>query len=61
MSQVTTISATQMHQKRGEMIKRCVRDKEHFIIERDGIPLVALIPIEEYRAAFNLTATTDTI
>lgn len=48
MRKVTTISATTMHKQRGEIIKRCFRDKEHFIIEKDGVPLVALIPIDEY-------------
>lgn len=49
MTKVTTISATQMHRERGAIIKRCFRDKEHFIVERDGMPLVAIIPIDDYR------------
>lgn len=50
--QPTTITATQMHQQRGAIIRRCFRDKEHFIVEKDGMPLVALIPIDLYRDAF---------
>ena len=50
MSQVTTVTATQMHKMRGEIIKRCFRDKEHFIIEKDGLPLVVIIPFDQYQA-----------
>jgi hypothetical protein len=49
MKPATTITATQMHKQRGEIIRRCLRDKEHFIVERDGLPMVAIIPIDEYR------------
>jgi antitoxin (DNA-binding transcriptional repressor) of toxin-antitoxin stability system len=49
MKQATTITATEMHKRRGEIIRRCFRDGEHFIVERDGLPLVAIIPIGDYR------------
>lgn len=48
MPNATVISATEMHKRRGDIIKRCFRDKEHFIVEKDGVPLVAIVPIDEY-------------
>ena len=44
----TTITATEMHKQRGEIIRRCFVDKEHFIVEKDGMPLVVIIPIDDY-------------
>ncbi len=49
MTDTVTITATEMHQRRGEIIKRCFRDKKHFIVEKDGLPLVAIVPIDEYQ------------
>jgi antitoxin (DNA-binding transcriptional repressor) of toxin-antitoxin stability system len=50
MKPVKTITATELHKRRGEIILRCFRNGEHFIVERDGIPMVAIIPIGEYRS-----------
>jgi|APSaa5957512622_1039677.scaffolds.fasta_scaffold1035042_1 hypothetical protein len=45
----TTITATKMHTQMGTIIKRCFRDKEHFIIEKGGFPVVVIIPIDAYQ------------
>jgi hypothetical protein len=42
----TVFTATEMQQKTGQIIRRCFRDKENFVIERDGLPVIAIIPIE---------------
>jgi antitoxin (DNA-binding transcriptional repressor) of toxin-antitoxin stability system len=47
--QPETITATEMHKRRGAILRRCSRDGEHFIVEKDGIPLVAIVPIADYR------------
>ena len=52
MKQPTAITATDMHKRRGAIIRQCFRNGEHFIVERDGIPLVAIIPISEYQARY---------
>lgn len=49
MPKVTTINATEMHNRRGALLKRCARNGEQFIIEKNGILVAALIPIETYR------------
>jgi len=41
---VTTVTATQMHKRRGEIIRRCSRNGEIFVVEKDGIPVVAIVP-----------------
>jgi prevent-host-death family protein len=38
-----------MHRRRGEIIKRCYRDNEHFIVERAGYPIAAIVPIADYQ------------
>ena len=43
------ITAPEMHKRRGAILRRCSRDGEHFIVEKDGIPLVAIVPIADYR------------
>ena len=58
MPDVHTITATQMHRKRGSILRRCSRNREHFIVEKDGIPIVAIIPIGEYEAEFSTRHST---
>lgn len=45
----TTITATEMQKKSGEIIRRAHKDGEHFIVERDGYPVVAIVPVGEYQ------------
>ena len=45
----TIITATEMQKKSGEIIRRAHKEGEHFIVERDGYPVVAIIPIDDYR------------
>lgn len=48
MSQPVQLTATELQQKSGQIIKRCYVGREHFIITRDGFPMIAIIPIDEY-------------
>jgi prevent-host-death family protein len=43
-----TIAATQAHRQLGELIRRVYSGKEHFVVEKDGLPVAALISITEY-------------
>lgn len=61
MKQATTITATQMHLERGKIIKRCFKKKEHFIVEKDGVPLVVIIPIDEYRQCVARDESSNTL
>ena len=49
MSKPTHISATQLLTQRGEILRRCYVDKEHFIVENHEMPIVAIIPFDEYQ------------
>lgn len=57
MPQTTTITASDLQQKRGDILKRCYKGKEHFIVEKQEMPIVAIIPIEEYHAKFGKPET----
>ena len=48
-SKVSTITATEMQHKSGQIIRRAYTGHEHFIVERGGYPVVAIIPLEHYR------------
>lgn len=43
-----TIPATAAHRQFGDLIKRAFSGKEHFIVEKDGLPVVAIISMTEY-------------
>lgn len=46
---VRIVTATEAQNKFGAMLKRAYQSAEHLIIERDGIPVAALIPIADYQ------------
>jgi prevent-host-death family protein len=48
-SQPVTVPASFVHRKFSEMIRRVYSGEEHFIIERDGLPVAVLVSVEEYR------------
>jgi len=44
----TTISAFYLRQHFAQVIQQVVRDKKHFHVEKNGLPVMAIIPIDEY-------------
>jgi len=44
----TIITATEMQKLSGQIIKRAFKG-EHFIVERGGLPTVAIISVNEYK------------
>ena len=48
-SQPVTIPATVAHRKFGELVRRAFSQQEHFIVEKDGLPVVAIISMSEYK------------
>lgn len=46
---VRIVTATEAQNKFGALLKRAYAAAEHLIIERDGIPVAALIPIADYQ------------
>jgi prevent-host-death family protein len=45
---VKTVTATEAKNRFGEMIKGAYLNDEHLIVKRDGIPVVAIISIQDY-------------
>ena len=43
-----TITASQLLFERGAILKRIYRDKQHIIVEKNEMPIVAMLPIEQY-------------
>lgn len=43
------IAATEAKNKFGEVLRKTQLEAQHFIIERDGIPVAAVIPLQDYR------------
>ena len=49
MTIIATINATEAKNRFGDMIRRAYQGKEHLIVERAGIPVVAIVPISDYQ------------
>jgi prevent-host-death family protein len=45
---VSVVTATDAKNRFGEVIKRAYLGEEHLIIERGGIPVVAIVPMADY-------------
>jgi prevent-host-death family protein len=45
---IKTVTATEAKNRFGEMIKGAYLNDEHLIVKRDGIPVVAIISIQDY-------------
>lgn len=46
----TTITSTALQQHYGSCIRRVYKGKEHLVVERDGLPVMVLIPVNDYEA-----------
>ncbi len=46
---VRVVSATEAKNKFGEIIKHAYAANEHLIVEKSGIPVVAIIPMADYQ------------
>ena len=46
---VRVVSATEAKNKFGEIIKHAYASDEHLIVEKSGIPVVAIIPMADYQ------------
>jgi prevent-host-death family protein len=55
----TSINATTLKTHSGALLKQVFRQKKHYLIERSGYPIAALIPIEEYRQYYRGPRTED--
>lgn len=44
------ISSTQLQRNIGATIRRVYRDKQHLMVERDGLPVLVMLPVADYEA-----------
>ena len=58
---VRVVSATEAKNKFGEIIKRAYAADEHLIVEKSGIPVVAIIPMADYQQLVNPQTATPEI
>jgi len=47
-STAVTVPATDVHRNFGELLRRAFTGQEHFIVEKDGLPVVVIISKAEY-------------
>ena len=45
---VNIVNATEAKNRFGEMIKRAYLQEEHLIVKRGGVPVVAIVPMQDY-------------
>jgi len=48
--QPASVTATEAQTHFGALIRRVYKNGEHLIVERDGLPVVVIIPVGEYSA-----------
>ena len=46
---LASVSSTEAQTHFGALIRRVYKDGEHIIVERDGLPVVVIMPIADYR------------
>ena len=46
-----TITATEAKNRFGEVIRRVYKNGETLIVERGGLPVMAIVPMQEYQAS----------
>lgn len=49
MKSPTTITATELQKHSGQILRRTHQDGEHFVVERAGYLVVAIIPVADYQ------------
>lgn len=47
---IRTISAIEARQRFGQMMNEVQLRRDHYIVERDGKAMVAVVPVEEFQA-----------
>jgi prevent-host-death family protein len=48
VAQPTIISSTTLQRQFGAILRRCYKDGEKFIVERDGLPVIAVLAVRDY-------------
>lgn len=57
---VRHISATEAKNRFGEVIREAHQREHHLIVERDGIPVIAIVPVREYQRLIEAGSSVQT-
>lgn len=49
-STLTSISSTALQRDFGGIIRRVHNNKERFLVERDGFPMIVILPVSDYES-----------
>jgi prevent-host-death family protein len=58
---IQVVTATEAKNRFGDMLKRVYQRDEHLIVERDGIPVAVLVPIQDYNAMPSVKGTANAV
>jgi prevent-host-death family protein len=50
LSMQVTIRATEVHRNFADVVRRAFSGQEHFVVEKEGLPVVAIISMHEFEA-----------
>jgi len=50
---IRVVTATEAKNRFGDIIRRAYIGEEHLIVQRDGIPVVAIVPMTDYERLVN--------
>lgn len=50
MKEPVKISATEVHRHFSDLIRRAVIEKERFLVEKDGLPVMVMLSVDDYVA-----------
>lgn len=53
-AQPTVISSTKLQRQFGAILRRCYKDGEQFIVERDGLPVFVVLAVRDYERLMQL-------
>lgn len=58
---IKVVTATEAKNRFGDIIRRAYMGEEHLIVQRDGIPVVAIVPMTDYERLINPADLPDEI
>ena len=47
---ISVVTATEAKNRFGDILKRVYQHDEHLVVERDGIPVAVIVPVQDYGA-----------
>jgi prevent-host-death family protein len=48
--ELITITSTDLQRRFGSIVRQLYKQKQHIIVERDGLPVMVILPMSDYEA-----------